>query len=140
MTMKVLHLISGGDTGGAKTHVITLLSELKKHVDIKLVCFIKADPFYSEAVNQGIDIEILKQNQRYDLRVITKLVQMIQQEKFDIVHCHGARANFIGAIVKRKVKVPFITTVHSDYLLDFDKNIYTKILYKSLVKKTNKQV
>lgn len=36
--MRVLHLISGGDTGGAKTHVITLLQELKQKIDIELVC------------------------------------------------------------------------------------------------------
>lgn len=38
--MKVLHLISGGDTGGAKTHIINLLCGLKDKVEVKLVCFI----------------------------------------------------------------------------------------------------
>ena len=28
--MKVLHLIGGGDRGGAKTHVLSLLQELNK--------------------------------------------------------------------------------------------------------------
>ena len=35
--MKVLHLISGGDTGGAKTHVINLLQELDKRIHIKVI-------------------------------------------------------------------------------------------------------
>ena len=28
--MKVIHLISGGDSGGAKTHVLSLLQNLNK--------------------------------------------------------------------------------------------------------------
>lgn len=33
--MKVLHLISGGDTGGAKTHVFALLRALSKKQMLK---------------------------------------------------------------------------------------------------------
>ncbi|MFR1988595.1 MAG: hypothetical protein ACLS3C_00445 [Oscillospiraceae bacterium] len=37
--MKVLHLISGGDVGGAKTHVLSLLHGLGKTEQVRLVCF-----------------------------------------------------------------------------------------------------
>ena len=37
--MKVIHLISGGDTGGAKTHVHSLLHALGKTAEVTLVCF-----------------------------------------------------------------------------------------------------
>ena len=57
---------------------------------------------------------------------------MILGEGYDIVHCHGARANFIAMFLKRKVKVPFITTVHSDYKLDFKDNPYKKVVYTAI--------
>ena len=38
--MKVFHLISGGDTGGAKTHIMALLSALKEEIDVTLGVFI----------------------------------------------------------------------------------------------------
>ena len=44
---------------------------------------------------------------------------MIREEGFQIIHCHGARANLTGAILRRKVRVPIVTTVHSDYRLDY---------------------
>ena len=50
--MKVIHLISGGDTGGAKTHVHSLLHSLSKTVDVSLVCF-RAGPFAEEAAALG---------------------------------------------------------------------------------------
>jgi len=52
--MKVLHLISGGDTGGAKTHIINLCSKLKNLVKLKIICFMYG-PFYDEVKNAGID-------------------------------------------------------------------------------------
>ena len=37
----------------------------------------------------------------------------------DIIHCHGGRANLMGAMVRRSRRVPIVTTVHSDYKLDY---------------------
>lgn len=37
--MKVIHLISGGDSGGAKTHVLSLLQHLNQTITAQLVCF-----------------------------------------------------------------------------------------------------
>ena len=46
--MKVIHLISGGDTGGAKTHIHTLLQGLNRHIQADMVCFTDG-PFTQEA-------------------------------------------------------------------------------------------
>jgi len=129
--MKVLHLISGGDTGGAKTHVISLVKGLGEYVDVKIICFIE-DAFYKEAVEARLNIEVFRQKKRYDMSVISKLKEEILREGYDIIHCHGARANFIAMFLKNKVKVPFITTVHSDYKLDFKDNPYKKIVYTTI--------
>ena len=129
--MKVLHLISGGDTGGAKTHVISLVKGLGQYVDVKIICFIN-DAFYREAMAAGLDIEVFEQKKRYDMSVISKLKEEIKSEEYDIIHCHGARANFIAFFLKGKVDVPFITTVHSDYKLDFKDNPYKRIVYTTL--------
>ena len=34
--MKVIHLISGGDSGGAKTHVLSLLQNLSRTIDVTI--------------------------------------------------------------------------------------------------------
>ena len=129
--MKVLHLISGGDTGGAKTHVVSLVKGLGEYVNAKIICFIE-DAFYKEAKEAGLNIEVYKQMKRYDMSIISKLKKEIIQEGYDIIHCHGARANFIAMFLKGKVEVPFITTVHSDYKLDFKDNPYKKIVYTTI--------
>ncbi len=129
--MKVLHLISGGDTGGAKTHVISLVKELNKIIDVKVICFIE-DVFYHDALEAGINIEVFEQKKRTDISVIKRLKKEIIREDYDIIHCHGARANFMAMFLKDKVKRPMLTTIHSDYKLDFKDNFYKRIVYTAI--------
>lgn len=132
--MKVLHLISGGDTGGAKTHIINLCSKLKDLVSLKIICFMYGQ-FYEEVKNAGIDIDVIQQSSRFDLSVVDKIAHIVEAEGYDIIHCHGARANFIGMFLKRKIKnKPFITTVHSDFDLDFQDVFYKRVVFSFLNK------
>lgn len=131
--MKVLHLISGGDTGGAKTHIISLIKGINKLIDAKIICFIE-DTFFYDTKAAGIDIEVFEQKSRSDMSVVSRLADEIDKEKYDIIHCHGARANFIAMFLRKRVKQPFITTIHSDYELDFKDNFYKKIIFTSLNK------
>ncbi|MGM0396661.1 MAG: polysaccharide pyruvyl transferase CsaB [Bacillota bacterium] len=129
--MKVLHLISGGDTGGAKTHIIALLKGLNKRIDAEIICFIE-DTFYEDVVKAGIPIKVFEQKSRSDLTIISRLVEEIETRGYDIIHCHGARANFIAQFLKGKVDKPFLTTIHSDYKLDFKDNFYKRLVYTTL--------
>lgn len=129
--MKVLHLISGGDTGGAKTHIISLLKGIDKLSQAKIICFIE-DKFFYDAKSVGINIEVYEQKKRYDMSVVGRLTEEIEKENYDIIHCHGARANFIAMFLRNKVKRLFITTIHSDYKLDFKDNFYKRIVFTTL--------
>ena len=113
--MKVITLISGGDIGGAKTHVLSLLHGLGKTEQVRLVCFREGE-FAEDARKLGIDTCVMEVSVG---AAIGRLAEMIRAEGFQIVHCHGARANLTGAILRRKIKVPIVTTVHSDYRLDY---------------------
>lgn len=113
--MKVIHLISGGDVGGAKTHVLSLLHGLQKTEDVRLVCFMEGS-FADEARGLGIDTQVLTCS---FMAALKSLRYMIAQEGFQIVHCHGSRANLMGMLLQKKVDVPVVTTVHSDYRLDY---------------------
>ena len=131
--MKILHLISGGDKGGAKTHVFTLLTALSEEIDVTVACFMEG-VFYKEVKELPIKSILLKQKFRNDLTIINPLVEHINIEKYDIIHAHGARANFIAMFLKPFVSQPIVTTIHSDYNLDFATNMYKKYVYTSLNK------
>lgn len=113
--MKVIHLISGGDTGGAKTHVHTLLQGLNKHIQADMVCFTDG-AFTQEARALGIKTDVLSGSPP---SVLKALRARIRQEGYDIIHCHGARGNLMGALLKRSTGLPLVTTVHSDPKIDY---------------------
>lgn len=127
--MKVLHLISGGDEGGAKTHVLTLLDRLiKEGINIELLCVMESN-FTEEARKLGIPLKVISQEKRYDFKTILKIKKYIADGKYDIVHCHGARANFIAFFIRGGLNITFITTMHSDYKLDFKDSFYKQAIF-----------
>lgn len=113
--MKVLHLISGGDTGGARTHVHLLLKYLNRDLQADLVCFMQG-PFAEEAAAMGIPVIVMEKN---PLSALPRLRRMVREGGYALIHCHGSRGNLMGALLKPFVDVPVITTVHSDPKLDY---------------------
>ena len=113
--MKVIHLISGGDTGGAKTHVHSLLQNLSRGMDITLVCF-RDGPFAREAAELGIETRVCSGGFFSALREVRR---MIAEEGFELVHTHGSRANLAGAILRSTCGRPVVSTILSDYRLDY---------------------
>ena len=113
--MKILTLISGGDVGGAKTHVLSLLASLSKRIGVTMVCFMESE-FTEDARKMGIDTRIMPGN---NLPATSRqLAALIRQEGFDIIHSHGSRGNFM-AWTLRKCGLPLLCTVHSDPKLDY---------------------
>ncbi|MBN2260715.1 MAG: glycosyltransferase family 4 protein [Clostridiales bacterium] len=116
--IRVMHLISGGDTGGAKTHVINLLNGLNGKIFTVLVTLMESD-FTEEAKKLKLPLEILNQKSRFDLGILKNIDELILEKKINVIHVHGARANFISTFIKKRhSSIPIVTTIHSDYLLD----------------------
>ena len=126
--MKVIHLISGGDTGGARTHVYSLLKYLGQIIDVQLVCFRGGD-FADGAAALGIPTMVLGKGFLANLRALRRI---IRDGEYDLVHCHGALANVTGALLRRHLHVPVISTVHSDYRLDYLGRPFARAVYGTL--------
>ena len=114
--MKLIHLISGGDVGGAKTHVLSLLQGLNRTEDVHLICFMEG-PFAEEARCLGIPTTVIEGSNPMAVR--KRILAIIRHDDCQLLHCHGARANMIGALVQRQARIPVISTIHSDYRLDY---------------------
>lgn len=127
--MKVVHLISGGDTGGAKTHILSLLSNIATRVDIHMVCFMEG-PFAQEAREMGIPTTVMAG--RNLPAVLKQLEGFIRDGGFQIIHCHGARANMMGMLLRRRCKLPTVTTVHSDPRLDYMGRPVSRLTYGTI--------
>ena len=127
--MKVIHLISGGDSGGAKTHVLSLLQNLNKTITAQLVCF-RDGPFAEEARAMGIPTMICGGNNSPHLR--RELTAYIKEGGYQLIHCHGSRANMIGALLRGPTGLPVISTVHSDYKLDYMGRPFARLTFGAI--------
>ena len=127
--MKVIHLISGGDSGGAKTHVLSLLENLNQTITAQLVCF-RDGPFADEARRKHIPTEIMGGNNI--LKIRRQLIRYIREGGYEVIHCHGARANMTGALLRGPTGLPVVTTVHSDYKLDYMGRFFGRLSFGSI--------
>lgn len=114
--MKVLHIIGGGDVGGAKVHVLSLVKELTAFIDVTLLS-LRPGAFADDARAMGIKVEVIKSANV--ISDINSAVKYVKDNKFDIIHSHGSKANIFAYAIKRACHVPVVTTMHSDYKLDY---------------------
>lgn len=111
-----MHVMGGGDVGGAKTQIMNTVTGLAKRNEVMLISF-RAGPFADEARERGIDVRVIERHNPF--RAARAMRDLVDQFRPDIIHCHGGRANLMGAMVRRTRRVPVVTTVHSDYKLDY---------------------
>lgn len=114
--MRIMHMMGGGDVGGAKTHIMTLVGALRERNEVRLISF-RDGPFPREAKEQGIDVVVIEGFN--PLASAAAVKKQIADFKPEVIHCHGGKANLVGAIVRRSVRIPGMTTVHSDYRYDY---------------------
>lgn len=128
--MRILQMMGGGDVGGAKTHIMTLVQALSKENDVCLVSFRDGD-FPKEAIKRGINVKIFQYLNLFTCR--NKVLELIDEFKPDIIHCHGSKSNVIGVMIgAKRPNIPIMTTVHSDYKLDYMGNPLKQYTYGTL--------
>ncbi len=134
--MKVFVVNGGGDTGGGKTHLVTLLPELRKlGLDAQMVCF--AEGMLSEETRAaGTPTRVLGIGVMLSPRLLLQLVELFRSERPEVVHTHGARANLYGRVAAKLVGVPrIVTTMHSHTDLDYSSR-WKNLLFSTIDRST----
>ena len=117
--LRILHVIGGGEYGGAEQHILNLLSTFPtEKVEAAVVCFY--DSAFAEQLRKaGIQVISLDQYGRFDLRLFSGLKRTFFDYKPDIIHTHGVKANFFSRIAARGICQVLLTTVHSNLRFDY---------------------
>lgn len=118
--LRVLHVIGGGEFGGAERHILNLATAFDPKLVEVSVCCLFAEPFLRVAREAGIRTHAVPMRHKLDLGILTKLKDLIVSENIDIVHTHGVRANLVGRLAARLAGVEtVVTTVHSLLVQDY---------------------
>ena len=112
--MKILMATMGLDIGGAETHIVELVKQLKKQGhDIAVVS--NGGVYVPEITAAGIRHYQAPMHRRSvgDMRKSRAVLKrVIQQEKPDVVHAHARIPAFLCGTLHKQMGFPFVTTAH----------------------------
>ena len=112
-TARVLHLINGEHYSGAERVQDLLARELPQFgYEVGFAC---VKPFRFPIARETISAPLveLPMRGRFDLRIVKKLVQLIESENYSLVHAHTPRTALLGRLAAKRAGVPLIYHVHS---------------------------
>jgi len=116
---KILHIIGGGEIGGAEQHVLTLLNGIDRtRFKPHLVCLTHG-PFAALARENNIPTKTLPMHFPLDLSPLPALLNWARKEGINLIHTHGSRGNLLGRLCAKWLGVPCLTTVHSSLAHDY---------------------
>jgi L-malate glycosyltransferase len=106
--MKILHIIDSLGLGGAQTVIKGIFESQKKNKNIYLFSLRKK---IENVEIHHCNISIYDSLKKYSFKPIVSLVELIQKEDIDVLHCHLIRSMILGLVIKvfyiRKIKLIF---------------------------------
>ena len=122
--MKIIHIISSINRGGAENHLFNLASIQSKDKNKVKIIYFKGDGYWSKFYKRK-NIEITKYTLNNNLNVFKaiilffKLSNFIKKENPDIVHSHLALPEIFVTLIRlfNKNNFKFIITKHLDSLI-----------------------
>src|SRR5207244_4276269 len=134
--IRVAVLATTVDFGGIERVLLTLLQNRKPETDLFPVLFIRTDTEESRFITQvrdlGVPHETLYVNTNRakllnPVRNIREVIAIFRKNRFDLIHCHGYRADLIGLMVARYFDLPLISTCHGFIPNDLHLRCYNRL-------------
>lgn len=112
--MRVLHIITGLNAGGAEHQLRLLLRNLPLDIECEVVTLTDPGPVADAIRADGTPVHVLGMRGNNDLTALPRLVRLIRAGRFDVVHTHLYRACVYGRIAARLAGVRHVVaTEHS---------------------------
>lgn len=108
-----LHLVDGEHYCGAERAQDLLAKQLPRYgCEVGFIC-VKPQRFPNARETKTAPLIEMPTRNRYDLRVVKRLAELIRSEDYDLVHAHTPRTAIVGRLAARRAGVPFVYHVHS---------------------------
>lgn len=125
--IRILQTIRQGKIGGGETHVLDLVSTLNKDKYESIVLSFTEGPMVDKMKAMGVKTYMIYTEKPFDTSVWGRVKEILIEEKIDIVHAHGTRANSNTYSSAKKLGIPLLYTVHG-WSFHNDQNFLVKML------------
>ncbi|MSR65684.1 MAG: glycosyltransferase [Verrucomicrobiae bacterium] len=114
MSRRVLHFITELEIGGAERLLVSILPRLDRTKFEPSVVYLHGDDLRPELERAGIRVTRINSKGKFDVAAFSQCVQLLRDEKSDILHTHLIQADLLGFFAARRARVPaIISTKHN---------------------------
>jgi glycosyltransferase involved in cell wall biosynthesis len=112
-TIRVLHLVNGEHYSGAERVQDLLARQLPRFgCEVGFAC-VKPRRFPEARESKDAPLVEMPMRGRFDLRVVKRIVQLVNAQSYELIHAHTPRTALVGQLAARRAGVPFVYHVHS---------------------------
>jgi glycosyltransferase involved in cell wall biosynthesis len=107
---KVLMLVDALRPGGAERFLVGLAVGLPRDRYDVTVCATRASPgaLADEVIAAGVRYETLGRSGRFDVTPFRRLVELLRDERYDVLHAHKFGSNLWGTVFGRLTRTPVV--------------------------------
>lgn len=109
---RVLETIRQGKIGGGESHVLDLVASLDKTAFDPIVLSFTEGPMITALQKMNIPAFVIGSEKAFDISVWKKVKKLMEDQRIDIVHVHGTRANTNVLWAARQLSLPVVYTIH----------------------------
>jgi glycosyltransferase involved in cell wall biosynthesis len=110
--VKVLECIRQGLIGGGESHLLVLVENLDKTKFDPIVLSFTEGPMIDKLNEMKVKNFVIHTERPFDVRVWKRVKRLMTNEKIELVHVHGSRANSNILWAARSLKIPVVYTIH----------------------------
>lgn len=109
---RVLETIRQGKIGGGESHVLDLVASLDKTAFEPIVLSFTEGPMITALQKMNVSAFVIESEKAFDISVWKKVKKFMEDQRIDIVHVHGTRANTNVLWAARRLGLPVVYTIH----------------------------
>jgi len=134
--MKVCHIINSLNRGGAETHLLDLCKEqITNGLEVEIVSIghdkVNIFSIEKDLLKLNITIHRLNGPRMFNPFSYIKLKKLIYFKKFDVIHSHQPRSDYmifvIKKIFKKSLSFKWIVSIHGKYNTYLEENLINKL-------------
>jgi glycosyltransferase involved in cell wall biosynthesis len=110
--IRVLECIRQGQIGGGESHLLSLVENIDKNIFEPIVLSFTDGPMIQRLRDLSISTYIIHSENPFDISKWRRVKKLMINEKINLVHAHGTRANSNILWAAKRLKIPVIYTIH----------------------------
>jgi glycosyltransferase involved in cell wall biosynthesis len=114
--VRMLILINSGFLGGPERYILGYAKRIRGSVKVAVATF-ESGRYECSQFSQSLALGMVEAlsipcASSYDPRQLTRLIALVRQGGFNIINSHGYRANLVGLVASKVLRIPIVATFH----------------------------